>query len=85
MAQNTPSGHAGLSSEAWQHLEAILEDFENAWQRGERPCLDYFLARAQGEAQRRALLIELVHEDLELRRNDEAAGAYEPESPASRT
>jgi serine/threonine-protein kinase len=46
-------------------LERTLERFVNAWQRGERPALEDYLAGFQAE--RRALLIELVHEDLECR------------------
>src|SRR5713101_4662497 len=57
---------AGLPSEAWNQLERLLEQFEDAWQRGERPDLDDFLAATSG-AERRALLIELVHEDLDYR------------------
>jgi WD40 repeat protein len=47
-------------------LERILERFAHAWQRGERPALEDYLVCA-GEGERRALLIELVHEDLEYR------------------
>jgi len=28
-----------LSREAWKRLEAILYDFERAWQRGQRPSI----------------------------------------------
>ncbi len=42
-----------------------MERFADAWQRGERPDLREYL---QGiEAERRALLVELVHEDLAYR------------------
>ncbi len=58
---------SGLSREARQRLEAILQCFADAWRRGEQPGIDDFLARAEGDAQRRALLVELVHEDLEFR------------------
>jgi WD40 repeat protein/serine/threonine protein kinase/Flp pilus assembly protein TadD len=46
-------------------LEPILERFTRAWQAGERPVLEDFLKASGG--QRRLLLIELIHEDLELR------------------
>src|SRR5262245_35902430 len=55
-----------LSREAWERLERVLERFEDAWERGEPPALEDYLACA-GEGERRALLIELVHEDLEYR------------------
>jgi WD40 repeat protein/tRNA A-37 threonylcarbamoyl transferase component Bud32 len=43
----------------------VLERFEDAWRSGQPPVLEHFLADAQAE--RRALLVELVHEDLEYR------------------
>jgi hypothetical protein len=49
----------------WESLERILERFEDAWRAGERPALEEYLA--QSGPDRRALLIELVHEDLEYR------------------
>jgi WD40 repeat protein len=42
-----------------------LRLFEAAWQNGQRPDIDDYLHNP--EAERRALLIELVHEDLEFR------------------
>jgi WD40 repeat protein/serine/threonine protein kinase len=57
---------SALPSEAWARLEPILERFEAAWQRGQRPALDDFLADA-APAERHALLVELVHEDLDYR------------------
>jgi tetratricopeptide (TPR) repeat protein/tRNA A-37 threonylcarbamoyl transferase component Bud32 len=54
-----------LPPEAWARLEPILDRFENAWKRGEPPALEDFLTYTGAE--RRALLIELVHEDLEYR------------------
>jgi hypothetical protein len=61
------SAASGLSTQTWQRLEAVLEEFEAAWQRGERPGIEAFLAQVEGQAERQALLVELVHEDLELR------------------
>jgi WD40 repeat protein/tRNA A-37 threonylcarbamoyl transferase component Bud32 len=55
-----------LPEEAWPWLEAVLERFETAWQRGEDPDLGAFLANHAGAA-REALLVELVHEDLDYR------------------
>jgi serine/threonine protein kinase len=54
-----------LPSEAWGRLEGILERFEDARERGEQPALDDYLAAATAE--RQALLIELVQEELEYR------------------
>jgi tetratricopeptide (TPR) repeat protein len=55
-----------LPPEVWARLEQILNRFEDAWQRGERPALEDYLAEV--DAERAALLRELVHIDLELRR-----------------
>jgi WD40 repeat protein len=59
------SHHSALPCEVWERLEGILERFEDAWKRGQRPAIDDYLAQIDGE--RRALLIELVHEDLAYR------------------
>jgi serine/threonine-protein kinase len=66
-SSSAASAASGLSTQTWQRLEAVLEDFETAWRRGERPGIEAFLVQAEGQAERQALLIELVHEDLELR------------------
>ena len=55
-----------LRNEAWERLEPILELFELALSRGERPALDAFLPALE-PAERRVLLAELVHADLEYR------------------
>jgi serine/threonine protein kinase/Flp pilus assembly protein TadD len=55
-----------LPTEAWTRLEQILERFENAWLGSERPLLDDFLQEAS-PAERHALLVELVHAELEFR------------------
>ncbi len=49
----------------WDQLENILERFEADWRRGAQPALDDYLP--EGGPERAALLIELVHEDLEYR------------------
>ena len=54
-----------LPSDVWEKLEPILRALENAWRRGERPNVGDFLQGKGGAAL--ALLIELVHEDLEYR------------------
>jgi hypothetical protein len=47
-------------------LETLVRRFEAAWQRGERPDIDAALAGHTG-GQRTAILVELVHAELELR------------------
>src|SRR5690348_12904619 len=53
---------ASLAS--WELCERILDRFESAWQRGERPAIDDFLPP---DGERTAVLLELVHADLECR------------------
>jgi serine/threonine protein kinase/Leucine-rich repeat (LRR) protein len=60
---NEPTGQ--LSDEAWANLERIVEHFERAWNQGQRPAIDDFLPA--DFAQRRLLLPELIHAELELR------------------
>src|SRR5437870_2684546 len=61
-----------LSGAALADLEDRVNQFEDAWQRGERPALEDYLPA--GGAARRAILLELVHSDLECRlRAGEAA------------
>jgi predicted ATPase len=54
-----------LISPAWSDCEALIKAFEQAWRRNEAPGIADYL-RADGPA-RRALLVELVHVDLEFR------------------
>jgi WD40 repeat protein/serine/threonine protein kinase len=56
-----PSTSAALSG--W--LEQIVTAFEAAWQRGERPAIDEYLAAT--DRGRLRVLVELVHADLECR------------------
>ncbi len=49
----------------WDQIEPLIEAFEAAWNRGERPSIAEHLA-LHG-AHRRLLLVELVHADLEFR------------------
>jgi WD40 repeat protein len=60
---NSPA--AELPGEAWERLEQVLHGFEAAWHGGRRPAIEDYLQGAGGE--RRALLVELVHAELELR------------------
>jgi adenylate cyclase len=54
-----------LSSPAWSECEVLIKAFEAAWQRGETPDIADYLRAANPE--RQALLVELVHVDLEIR------------------
>ena len=49
----------------WSRTEQIIERFEQAWQQGQRPNVDDYLALDGADPH--ALLIELVHADLECR------------------
>jgi WD40 repeat protein/serine/threonine protein kinase len=54
-----------MPSEDWGKVAAIIRRFEAAWQEGEPPEIDAFLPAPPAE--RLAVLIELVHVDLEYR------------------
>jgi serine/threonine protein kinase len=57
---------ANLPSEVWERLELLLERFEDAWRRGQRPALVDYLREVKPEEQY-CLLVELVHADLDYR------------------
>ncbi len=52
-------------SPTWSHCEGLIQAFEHAWRQGLAPAIRDYL-RADGP-DRRALLVELVHVDLEFR------------------
>src|SRR5689334_6674589 len=54
-----------LASPSWSVCEGLIKAFEDAWRGGSPPPIADFL-RVDGP-ERRALLIELVHVDLEFR------------------
>jgi WD40 repeat protein len=54
-----------LPAEEAAAVEQQCRQFDQAWQRGERPAIEDYLPDVEG--QRRAVLIELVHADLEYR------------------
>src|SRR5262249_43473681 len=63
---------AGGFTAEWDRRERVLEAFETAWRRGERPALNKFLTGAL--ANRGALLGDLAQADLEWRlKSGEAA------------
>lgn len=45
--------------------ERLIESFESDWRRGQKPQIDGYLPAEDGD--RRAVLVELVHADMELR------------------
>ncbi|HZT81907.1 MAG TPA: protein kinase, partial [Gemmataceae bacterium] len=53
------------SDAVWKELEGYIFRFEDAWERGERPGIEDHLPA--DSAHRRAVLVELVHADLEYR------------------
>src|SRR5436190_353820 len=57
-------------------LEQLIDQFEDEWQRGERPAIDDYLI-AGTDLPRPPLLIELVHIDLERRLKAREAVAVE--------
>jgi tRNA A-37 threonylcarbamoyl transferase component Bud32 len=57
-----------MASEASQILEDLVRRFESAWQTGRPPVIEEYLPPT--EAGRRAVLVELVHADLECRLKD---------------
>src|SRR4051812_37978180 len=59
-------GAGDLRDQAWDRLEPVLELFERALNRGERPDLQAFVP-ALDPPERQALLAELVHAELEYR------------------
>jgi serine/threonine protein kinase len=54
-----------LSSAEWARLELVVDRFERAWLGGAPPVIEDYLPA--GGVERRALLVELVHADLECR------------------
>jgi serine/threonine protein kinase/WD40 repeat protein len=62
---NTSQDQRDLETPKWSHLERIVQEFEEACRTGKSPKLEDY-APAE-EAQRRKVLPELLHADLELR------------------
>ena len=56
-----------LSNTDWVRLERIADRFEEAWRRGERPAIDAYLPPPEAADDRRSVLIELVHAEIEFR------------------
>jgi WD40 repeat protein len=65
---------AALPSGEWARVSELVERFESAWERGERPALEDYLPPSGPE--RPSALRELAHTDLEYRlKAGEAVGA----------
>ncbi|MBL8798582.1 MAG: protein kinase [Planctomycetia bacterium] len=62
---NSDNPARSIPSQEWALLEPLIEKFERAWQQGQPPNITAFLPA--GAAERRLVLIELVHTDLEYR------------------
>src|SRR5690242_19465927 len=64
-AMSPGQGPVRLPDESWAPLEDAIQRFVTTWRQGPRPALDDYLAGAG--PLRQALLVELVHTELELR------------------
>ena len=53
------------STGSWSRFEELIEAFEHAWRAGPLPNIDDFLRGESSEQE--ALLVELIHVDLEFR------------------
>jgi tetratricopeptide (TPR) repeat protein len=60
-----PEPTAFSPTAAWQRREEFIRRFEAAWRTGRRPAIEDYLP--EPAADRQAVLVELVHADLELR------------------
>ena len=56
---------SALDSHAWDDLQVVVRSFRQAIKRGERPAIEAYAP--EGIPDRKALLLELVHEELEVR------------------
>jgi eukaryotic-like serine/threonine-protein kinase len=61
-----PAANPDVTGQTRIRREESIEGFETAWRQGLRPRIEEFLPR--NEADRQAVLIELIHVDSELRR-----------------
>jgi eukaryotic-like serine/threonine-protein kinase len=60
-----PKPTSQFDSADWNEVDAIIQDFQSAWQAGRQPAVEDFLPPAAACGQ--AVLIELIHVDLEHR------------------
>ncbi len=56
---------SGLDSQAWDRLQVLVRSFRQAIQRGEKPAIEVYAP--EGIPDRKAVLVELMHEELEVR------------------
>lgn len=64
-----------LNSAEWASREQVIRRFEDAWRHGSRPILEDYLPAS--ERDRRTVLLELVHTELEYRLKDGAPARVE--------
>jgi WD40 repeat protein/tRNA A-37 threonylcarbamoyl transferase component Bud32 len=69
MTNEPKKGIDGLPAEQLRHAEQLCRQFEAAWQAGQEPAIEDFLAGLE-EPERTALLHELVQIESEYRRRD---------------
>ncbi len=62
--EDATSGHC-VNRRAWSRLQQIVRSFRGALRRGERPKIEAFAPSANVD--RREVLVELIHEELEFR------------------
>jgi serine/threonine protein kinase len=60
-----PGDSGGTPDPDWDRLQGVIAGFETAWKRGDRPRIDDYLG--VDEPLREAVLVELVHAELEFR------------------
>jgi serine/threonine-protein kinase len=61
----SPEPAVSSSTQAWERREEFIRRFEAAWQQGGRPAIEDYLPPTA--ADRHAVLVELVHAELEYR------------------
>src|SRR5690242_6756650 len=61
---SNPELSALLGTPAWSRCEGVIKSFEEAWRRGQAPTIHSSVGDGP---ERPALLLELVHVDLEFR------------------
>jgi eukaryotic-like serine/threonine-protein kinase len=54
-----------LETADWKGIQEVVRSFRQAWRRGERPAIEAYLPDESSD--RKPLLLELVHEEMELR------------------
>jgi len=63
--QDVGNAFSTLDGDGWSHCEALIKAFEEAWHAGRLPAIEAYLPA--DDKFRAAVLVELVHADLEFR------------------